>query len=202
MNFSNYTNDKKAFIFGLDNVIYPEKDYLLQVYYLYTEFLSYIAQMDSAAILSFMQLEFTANGSKDIFEKTASKFNIDSKYKENFQLLHQNARLPLKLLLYKQVLEFLQEVVVERKGIFLLVDGNPIMQLNKIKQMEWHGLEKYLKVYFTEEFDAQPSEKVINFMIEAHQLNKQEVLMIGASKADEDYAKQLDIDFININILL
>lgn len=158
--------------------------------------------MDSAAILAFMQLEFTTNGSKNIIDKTARKFNIDAKYKENFQLLHQNARLPLKLLLYKQVLEFLQEVVVERKEIFLLVEGNPIIQLNKIKQMEWHGLEKYLKVYFTEEFDTKPSEKVINFIVETHQLNKPEVLMIGTTKADEDYAKNLNIDFMNVKLLL
>jgi hypothetical protein len=201
MNFSTHTKDKKAFIFGLDNVIYPEKDYLLQVYYLYAEFLSYMGQMDSKAILSFMQLEFSKNGSVDIFDKTALQFNIESKYKENFQLLHLNARLPLKLLLYKQVLAFLQELIVESKEIFLLVEGNPAMQLNKIKQMEWHGLEKYLKVYFTQEFDLKPSEKVINFICETHSLCKEDLLFIGFTKAEEDYAKHVGLEFININFL-
>ena len=28
----------KAFVFELDDVIYPEKDYLLQVYYLFSNF--------------------------------------------------------------------------------------------------------------------------------------------------------------------
>ena len=32
---------KKAFVFELDNVLYPEKDYLLQVYYLFASFLEY-----------------------------------------------------------------------------------------------------------------------------------------------------------------
>lgn len=201
MNFSTHTKDKKAFIFGLDNVIYPEKDYLLQVYYLYAEFLSYMGQMDSKAILSFMQLEFSKNGSVDIFDKTALQFNIESKYKENFQLLHLNARLPLKLLLYKQVLAFLQELIVESKEIFLLVEGNPAMQLNKIKQMEWHGLEKYLKVYFTHEFDVKPSEKVIKFISETHSLCKEDILFIGFTKAEEDYAKHVGLEFININFL-
>jgi hypothetical protein len=32
MAFEEYIDNKKAFIFGLDNVLYPEKDYLLQVF--------------------------------------------------------------------------------------------------------------------------------------------------------------------------
>lgn len=36
--------DKQIVIFELDNVLYPEKDYLLQVYYLFAQFIEYSEQ--------------------------------------------------------------------------------------------------------------------------------------------------------------
>ena len=202
MAFETYIKNKKAFILGLDNVIYPEKDYLLQVYYLFAEFMEYSEQLNAKAILDFMQQAFESHGIVNIFEKTAAQFNIPEKYKDNFILLHQNARLPLKLLLYQQVLSFLQEVVIERKAIFLLIDGDPIQQLNKIKQTEWHGLEQYLKVYFSVEFESKPSQKSLQFIIEENQLKKQELLMIGFNATDEEYAKNAGIDFLFVTNLL
>ncbi|KQC02150.1 HAD hydrolase-like protein [Pedobacter sp. Hv1] len=202
MAFEQYIENKKAFVLGLDNVLYPEKDYLLQVYYLFSEFMTYSEQLDSKAVIAFMQDEFAAHGAEAIFEKTAVKFNIPEKYKVNFALLHQNARLPLKLLLFQQVLSFLQEIVVERKEIYLLVNSDPLQQINKIKQMEWHGLEQYLKLYFTEEFEVEPSIKSLQFVIDQHHLNKEEMLMIGATDKEQAIAAVAGIDYLTVTKLL
>ena len=202
MAFEEYIKNKKAFVLGLDNVLYPEKDYLLQVYYLFSEFMAYSEQLDSVKIIEFMQAEFSANGCEGIFEKTSTKFNIADKYKVNFDLLHQNARLPLKLFLFKQILAFLQEVVVERKAIFLLIDGDPLQQINKIKQMEWHGLEKYLKVYFVEEFAPKPSTKSIEFILNENKLEINELLMLGTLELDKDFACRMGIEFLSVAKLL
>ena len=201
MEIDHYLNHKKAFVFKLDNVLYPEKDYLLQVYYLFAEFMSYTEQLDAAKMIEYMQQEYLRNGDTEIFKKTATIFQIPLKYENNFLLLHQNARLPLKLLLYKQVLQLLQDLVVERKEIFLLVDGDPVQQLNKIKQMEWHGLEQYLKVYFSEEFAPAPSADSIAFIKAQHKLTSDELLIVGISDLDEQHAKQIGVDFFLISKL-
>lgn len=202
MAFEQYIKGKKAVVFGLDNVLYPEKDYLLQVYYLFSEFISYSEQMDAKEILAYMTSEYGSNAKVDLFEKTAKKFNIPLKYSSNFILLHQTARLPLKLLLYQQILSFLQELVAERMAIFLLVDGKPEQQINKIKQLEWHGLEQYLKVYFTEEFETKSSTKALDFIINQHQLTKEEILLVGFEKEEKEFAVTADIDFLSIDNLL
>jgi FMN phosphatase YigB (HAD superfamily) len=193
---------KKAVIFSFDNVLYPEKDYLLQVYYLFSEFLAYAEQLDSTMILQFMQTEFVQFGSENIFEKTASQFGIPKRYLENFLLLHETARLPLKLLMFERVLQFMKELTEQKKQIILLVDGNPLQQLNKIKQLEWHGLEKNLKVYFTEEFEVKPSAKVLDFIINQHNLAPLELALVGCNEIDEKFARQNKIDFISINLIL
>ncbi|WP_316765569.1 HAD hydrolase-like protein [Pedobacter frigiditerrae] len=202
MAFEEYIKNKKAIVLGLDNVLYPEKDYLLQVYYLFSEFMAYSEQLDATKIIEFMQAEFAANGSEGIFEKTATKFNIPAKYKANFDLLHQNARLPLKLLLFQQMLSFLQEIVVERKAIFLLVDGDPLQQINKIKQTEWHGLEKYLKVYFTEEFAPKPSSKSIDFILKENKVELNDILILGVSELDRVFAAKIGVEFLSVAKLL
>lgn len=202
MAFEAYIANKKAFILGLDNVLYPEKDYLLQVFYLFAEFLEYTEQLNSKEIITFMQAEFLLNGSKNIFDKTAEKFKISLKYKNNFNLLHQTAKLPLKLLLYKQMLSVLQEIVLKGKEIFLLADGDPLQQLNKIKQMEWHGLAPNLKLYFSEEFGPKPNVASLQFITTQNKLKLGEILMIGNSNLDEINAKNFGIEYFNVIKLL
>jgi len=198
MTIENYN----AFIFSFDDVLYPEKDYLLQVYYLFAEFIEYTEQLKAKDIIEFVQLEYADYGNLNIFEKTATKFNIPDKYLSNFDLLHENARLPLKLLPFQKILSFLQEIVIERKAIYLLVTGKPLVQLNKIKQLEWYGLEKYLKVYFSEEFEPSLSAKSIDFIVEQHQLNKREILYIGSKIEEQKAAQEARIEFLDVTKLL
>ncbi|QPH39412.1 HAD hydrolase-like protein [Pedobacter endophyticus] len=187
--------DKKLVIFELDNVLFPEKDYLLQVYYLFAQFIEYTEQKLATPILEFMRNEFEVNGREEIFEKMATAFDIDRKYKRNFDLLHLNARLPLKLLLYKNMLEFLQQLVIDRTKICIVTAGNPEQQLNKIKQTEWNGLESYLTVYFSAELNQTKSEIFKNILIQ-NNLSNDEALVVGVNNLDEHQAGLINLPYI------
>ncbi|MFW0718816.1 HAD family hydrolase [Pedobacter sp. N23S346] len=195
MEISQLLKDKQAVIFELDNVLFPEKDYLLQVYYLFAQFIEYTEQKEAQAILDFMRVELEQSGSEGLFEKTAGRFEIDHKYQHNFDLLHQNARLPLKLLLFQAMLNFLQELVVNRIKIFIVTAGNPEQQLNKIKQTEWNGLEQYLTVYFADELKQQKAEIFQNILTSNH-LSAEEALVIGANNFDAQQSKIVNLPYI------
>ena len=199
MIFEKYLQEKDFFFFELDNVIYPKKDYFLQVYYLFAQFMEYGEQLNAADVLKYMQETYQKAGADDIFAKTAEKFNIPEKYKVNFDMLLHSARLPLKLLIYNEVLNFLQSIVLERKQIFLLASGNPATQLNKIKQTEWNGLEKYLTVFFTEEFE--PQQDALKLIIEKQGLKKERALLIGNSKFAKSIALKYKMDYLDVNEL-
>ncbi|QNN43513.1 HAD family hydrolase [Pedobacter roseus] len=190
-----YVADKQAVIFELDDVLFPEKDYLLQVYYLFAQFIEYTEQKQAQPIISFMQAEYENNGTDGLFEKTAKQFGIDEKYKYNFDLLHLNARLPLKLLLFKNLLEFMQELVVNRKQIFIVTAGNPEQQLNKIKQTEWNGLEQYLTVYFTEEL-GQSKAEIFQNILNNNNLSANQALVVGANNFDAQQSKLINLPYI------
>lgn len=202
MIFEKLLDEKQAFIFELDEVLYPEKDYLLQVYYLFSQFIEYSEQLGAAAILAFMQETYQAEGPENIFEKTVVEFNIPLKYKTNYELLLQNARLPLKLLLFNDVLNFLKEIMTRGKQIFLFVGGDPAMQLNKIRQTEWNGLEHHLTVYFAQETVPKPDPAGLLEIMEKHKFKSDEILFVGKTDLDALCAANAQIDFLEVDKLL
>lgn len=202
MKFEEYIKGNDAFVFELDNVLYPEKDFLLQVYYLFAQFIEYSEQQPAAELVSFMKETYFAEGHAGIFDKAVAKFSFPESYRVNFDLLQGNIRLPLKLLLFEQCLAFLQEIVVERKPVFLLVSGNPEAQLNKIRQMEWNGLEQYLTVYFSDEMERKSKEEALDYLIEKHQLKGKKILIVAKKEDDLASLSNPDLIFLQVERLL
>lgn len=156
MNKETVFQDYEAFVFHLDNVVYPEKDYLIQVYYLFAQFLEYMDQIPAGPVVDFMKLTYEKEGPENLFEKTQLAFALDQKYKHNYDLLHLNARLPLKLLMFQSTLDFMLDAQKMNKTLIVFADKSPEMQLNKIRQIEWNGLEQVIQVYFSEELAHDP----------------------------------------------
>ncbi len=197
MVYSDIDTRKSAFIFELDNVLYPEKDYMFQVYYLFASMLEYTELWDAKAITAVMTQAWQEGGHSAVFDALKEKFNVDEKYRQRLEDMIPSSRLPLKLLLYKNMLALLQDIVVDRKKIFIVTNGDPQTQLNKIKQTEWNGLEPYLVCYFADEIRAKPEPDVINQLINDHGLQWRDLVMIGASATDESCAEAAGIDYFD-----
>ncbi len=196
LKFHEIKSPKKAIIFELDDVLIPQKDYDLQVYYLFANFIEYLETFPPAQdMVSFMTKRYEAHGNANMFDEVAKTFGIDAKFKENLALLFTNAKLPLKLLLYKESLDLLQELVVNRNDIYILTSGNPEQQLNKIKQTEWNGLDKYLKVYFTDEFSKVAPMEALDYLLKENNLDKTDVLLVGNLTKQVEAAIDAGIDF-------
>lgn len=191
---------KKAFVFELDDVLYPEQDYLLQVYYLFANFIEFTEGFPAAADLTgFFKNAYLHHGDTGIFERAKVAFGIDERYRENFDRLYYTARLPLKLFLFSDVLSLLQEIVIDRKQLFLVTNGRPEIQLNKIRQIEWNGLEKYLRVYYAQEINLKPEPDVLTYILNEHKLIRKDVLILGASETDNEFAVSCGVDYLNIS---
>lgn len=199
LNYKDLNPSKKAFVFSLDNVLYPERDYLLQVYYLFSNFIEFTEGFPNASDLTdFLKNAFLNHGHEGIFDRAKDAFGIDEKYRDNFIRLHSTARLPLKLLLYPNVLRLLQDMVVDRKEIIILTNGRPETQINKIMQTEWDGLEKYLKVYYVKEIVPELELDAISYVLKQLNLQEPEILIIGPEETDKEFTKSITIDYLNI----
>lgn len=194
---------KKAFVFELDNVIYPERDYILQVYYLFSNFIEFTEGVPSSADLTeFLKTVYHHHGVEGIFERASEAFGIEEKYRTNFERLHHSAVLPLKLLMYDQVLKLLQEIIIDRKQIFIITNGKAEIQLNKIRQLEWNGLEQYVKVFYAEEVKLKPEPDVLTYILGDNNLLRKEVMIVGASGIDEEFAAACGIDYVSVGEFL
>ncbi len=191
---------KKAVIFGLDDVLFPKKDYLLQVYYLFANLLEYIETVPPAKDLTdFLKRYYEHHGEAGLFERAIAVFNIDPKHKESFDRLHLAAQLPLKLLLYKPILDLMQALHQQGRQLLVLADGNPVMQLNKLRHVEWNGLDKVLKVYFYEELLAKKLDP-LGFLLKDNGLEAKDVLYIH--KEDDELASKLEVDCLSADRFL
>lgn len=195
-----YTDLKESYkgvVFELDNVLFPERDYDLQVFYLFANFIEYLEQFPPATdVIEFMRKRYEVHGKKAMFNEVQQTFGIEDKYRENLDRLFLNAKLPLKLLLYKESLELLQELVVNRKLIFILTKGKAEGQLNKIKQIEWNGLGGYLKVYFLEEYNDNFT-KAFDDLLSQNQLEIEDLCFVGATDEDKEHAVAVGVDYIS-----
>lgn len=202
LRFSDLDKDIKGFIFELDDVLFPKKDYLLQVYYLFANLLEYTETVPPARDLTeFLKTAYLHHGEEGLFKKAAETFAIDNKYEAHFKRIHVQAKLPLKLYLYKDLLAMLQEARRAGKKLMLLTKGNPLQQLNKIKQLEWKGLDNYLKVYFYDELLLQGKEP-LTYVLRENNLMGSETMLITPPSGNSDFIQEDDLHIAKVNLFL
>jgi FMN phosphatase YigB (HAD superfamily) len=200
--YSDIDPRKKAFIFELDDVLYPAKDYYFQIYYLFANLLEY-TELNSAAKTTDLMIDtYTQKGEGEVFNTIATELNVDEKYRKNLEIMLLTSRLPLKLLLFKNMLSFMQEVVLDRKKLFIVTNGNPQQQLNKLRQVEWHGLEPYLICYFADESLPKPEPDVLHLLMQEHNLERRDLIMIEGSDTDKLCAEACGIDYISVKEII
>ncbi|GGH07369.1 HAD family hydrolase [Mucilaginibacter phyllosphaerae] len=200
--YSDIDPRKKAFIFELDDVLYPAKDYYYQVYYLFANLLEYTELNSAAQTTELMINTYNTKGNAEVYNELVAKLKIDEKYRDKLEIMLLTARLPLKLLLYQNMLNFMQEVVTDRKKLFIVTNGNPQLQLNKLRQVEWHGLQPYLTCYFTEETLPKPEPDALYLLMKEHDLERRDLMMIAGAETDLICAETCGIDHISVKEII
>jgi HAD superfamily hydrolase (TIGR01549 family) len=83
----------------------------------------------------------------------------------------------------------------------VITNGNPQQQKNKIKQINWQGLDSKIRFILANEFIPKPnpgSFKETNIK----QTELSQTVYIGDSNTDEEFAANIGIAFIHINLVL
>ncbi|TDS15870.1 HAD family hydrolase [Sphingobacterium paludis] len=149
------TFDRSVYMFEIDDVLIPKRDYLLQVYYLFANFVEYTEGRElSKELLGYLTMVFEAEGEDAVIPAALRQFELEDSYLENFERLRTNAHLPLKLFLREETKTTLLSLFAAGKKVGILTDGNPVEQLNKLKHIDWQDVSEYLpllKVYFVKE---------------------------------------------------
>ncbi|MGO1596191.1 MAG: HAD family hydrolase [Sphingobacterium sp.] len=171
--------DKKLYLFELDDVLFPERDYLLQIYYLFAKFVEFSEGRALAEpLVDYMKQVYAEKGHSRVYALAAQQFAFREDYAENLERLIANGHLPLKLYLFNSV-KLLLASILERKAHFaVLTKGNPMTQLNKLKYLDWQGLDQGVKIYFQDELDFRNIEP-FRYIATENQVSEDEIMFIN-----------------------
>lgn len=181
-----FSFDKSVYVFEIDDVLYPKRDYLLQVYYLFSNFVEYTEGRSLGQdMVAFMKETFESAGEGTVLSETLAHFGLNEKYLENFERLKANAHLPLKLILKDDVKKILLSLFKKGKKVGILTDDNPVEQLNKLKHIDWQELSEFLpslRVFFIRELEFR-NINPIDYLVEEYQVNADEIQIIEGSES-------------------
>lgn len=174
-------------MFEIDDVLYPKQDYLLQVYYLFSNFVEYTEGRPLAAqIVAFMKTTLENEGEDTVIAKTIQHFALKEAYSENFERLKANAHLPLKLFLKDDMKTLLLSLFKKGKKVGLLTEGNPVEQLNKLKHFDWQELADFLpqlKVFFISELNFRHI-KPLDYIMQEYNVSADEIKIISGAESE------------------
>lgn len=190
--------DYQVIIFDLDNTLYPETEYLFGAYNFISLQLSILNNVDPEKIYNFLCKTFIELGRKNLFDLLIDKFNLDQNTLDICLNALRTYTPSKKIKLYPSAYSLIKELNYNKKKTCIATNGNPQQQKNKIANIDWKGYDNYLKFFLCDEFEPKPSEKCFYKIYSYYNMPLQNFVLIGDSIVDQEFAKNIKIDFIKV----
>lgn len=191
--------DFQLFIFDLDNTIYNEEDYLFQAYSeIAGRFSGLTTGKSKKSLLKIIMSIYTKDGREKLFDKFLETAGLDITYLSECLEILRNFTPPDRIKMYRKTEKVLRMLIERGKQIFILTNGNPAQQRNKIKSVDWKGLDMSITFILADEIEPKPSPAGIEYILRQTNTGKEQVIFIGDSETDRECASRGGIRFINI----
>lgn len=189
-----------VYVFDLDNTIIREEEYLFQAYETIAARLAMTFPLHNPGELDkTLKTIFLREGRTALFNKFLTSTGIGEGYLEVCLDILRSYTPENPLSLIQKTKQLLIELIRRNKKIFVLTNGNPVQQRNKVRYTDWNGLDKNITFIFAEEIKPKPSPDGLILIIRSSGTEKREVLMIGDSPADKECAVAAGTDYIDIS---
>ena len=212
LNFQNYD----TIIFDLDDTLYPEIDYLTPAFKAISEAIGAEYAVNATEVASFLIKTFEKEGRSMLFNKCFNHFLKSKSKTENEQNTEgvefedmpiakylnilRTVKISQKIALFPYVYDLIPKLLAEKKQIFVLTNGNPKQQRNKIAHLDWQNLDTQITFVFANEFAPKPSQKVFSDFLEPNfHLKTKKTLFIGDSETDAAFSQNVGFDFLHVD---
>ncbi len=185
------SNKGREIVFDLDNTIYQETQFLFRVYKAISKTAKYY---DPKIVYKFLTNIFKEQGRDKIFDKLISQFNLDYFTIENCLLIMREYSCDECISTFPWFNTFLSQM---RKNfvIKIITNGSLQQQKNKIRSIKFDWPLELIEVIYASTVGQKPDtasfyqlkgvEKFIN------------PIYVGDSFVDENFCKNLNIEFYN-----
>jgi FMN phosphatase YigB (HAD superfamily) len=187
------------FIFDLDNTIYNEEEYLFQAYTaICNRFAAPENGYDRRSLFKLMMKIYREEGRDKLFDKFLSVSGLGlSNLPECLKIL-RSFRPERQIPLFPKTEKILKYLIEQDRKIFVLTNGNPAQQKNKIRSLLWNNLDNKISFILANEIEPKPSPAGIFHILEITGFEKDKTLFVGDSPIDRECASEGGIQFINI----
>ena len=182
----------KVIIFDLDDTLYNEIEFVHSGFREVAKRFSKISSIDEDKYYSFMLNELKMKGRGKVFDNVLKTFNLYSKKNVKKSISFYRTHIP-NINLPKESIEILTYFKNKNIPIYIVTDGNKLVQANKIKALK---LDKFVsKSFITHRYGkihAKPSTYCFEKIAKTEDVNFKNIVYI---------ADNVNKDFINIKKL-
>src|SRR5215813_8000177 len=157
----------------------------------------------AAQYAAFLLDNFKKHGRKDLYQKFQERFVFQNFTLEDF--LNGLRTVPLKpnsFSLYKEVEEYLRSG--QKQKYFVLTNGNPVQQRNKVFSLCLHQFP-FTEIVYCDELGLnyrKPSPASLLKLAETHALVPCEILFVGDDSVDEAAARAAKTQFMHADTFI
>lgn len=190
------------YIFDLDNTIYKEEDYLFQAYKtIAAKFAKILPGQSKNELFRILKDLYLNEGREKLFDKFLKIVCLDNSYLPDCLKILRSFVPEKPIEINKKVKKVLSSLKLRGKSVFILTNGNIVQQKNKIKHIQWDGLDKQIGFVFANEIVPKPSPEGIFHILKLTGIEKDKTILIGDSDIDLKCAINGGIAFVNISDL-
>lgn len=192
-----------CFIFDLDNTLYEENIYLFEGYKeISIEIAKKNETLNEEEVYTYLITTFLNAGRTNLFNKMMARFSVLNYSLAKCLTTLRTFKPQNKIYLYSKMYGILRQVIDKSEQVLVVTNGNPIQQKNKVKNINWHDLDKKINFIYANEFEKKPSTKSFEFIKKKYSIDEVSTVMIGDSNFDREYAIKSKIDFIHVEKLI
>jgi putative hydrolase of the HAD superfamily len=186
-------------VFDLDDTLYDEKQFVYSGFLEVANWISEMSKTSSNIIFESMVKDLSVNGRGEVFNNALKIYFHETKKNVKKCISIYRLHKP-SIRLEKDIVDLLIELGKTYK-LYIVTDGNKIVQFNKIKSL---GVEKYIKkVYITYRYGlkaSKPSLKCFEIIKNVEKINWGELVYIG-DNPNKDFVNLNKVNAITIRVM-
>jgi phosphoglycolate phosphatase-like HAD superfamily hydrolase len=188
-----------SLIFDLDNTLIDENNYLFAAY---KEIGNHFGETleKKEEMFQFLVSNFIANGRGNLFDKFSKYFFLTEEHINLMLTYLRKTRVNGGLDILVKAQNILLSVCESKKPFFIITNGNVEQQKNKVAQINWKDLCRPVQIVYANEFSPKPA--IDSYIYLNSKFSFINPIYIGDSESDLIFARNVGIDFININHLI
>jgi HAD superfamily hydrolase (TIGR01549 family) len=214
--------DYNVVLFDLDDTLYPEIEYLKAAFAAIGQFFEKEYALNTRKVEDFLTTTFTKQGRKNLFNHCFHHFKeeIQGKKHENTDLsrdyregvllenifveqclnILRTLEIAEKIRFYPFVYKIIPQLIKQEKQIFIITNGNTTQQKNKVKHLQWNGMDASITIIFANQFAPKPSPKVFTDFLEPNfSLKNKSILFVGDAETDAEFSRNIGVDFLHVD---